>query len=309
MLDPEELEIDPEVESIVESEENNRTPEVVTAVENDDLKDEVKNEKPAEPPSLTVTEPKEKPTVVPTLIPSTTVPTASQSTPTLVEQPTPVDGGRRKRYKLKSKTIIDEGESDETVRLEEPDRCLSEEEEEEYVVEKIITHRWTKFGRKEYYLKWKGYGEEYNTWEPVENLHCEQLINDYVSRTEGEKMVNKQKEEYVVEKILDHRWIMNGTKQFFLKWRGYPDSMNSWEPAENLHCQKLIEDYLRDRKKRGRKRTADPQRGVESGKHGSFTLTHNVGASCGSVNESNSSVKPDVQSVSQVMKEQPKKSK
>lgn len=52
---------------------------------------------------------------------------------------------------------------------------------------------------------------------------------------------NKKKEEYVVEKILDHRWIMNGTKQFYLKWKGYPESCNTWEPAENLHCRNLIE--------------------------------------------------------------------
>ena len=67
----------------------------------------------------------------------------------------------------------------------------------------------------------QGYGDECNTWEPVDHLNCSELICDYEQKNQDEKLVNnKKKEEYVVERILDHRWIMNGTKQFFLKWKG-----------------------------------------------------------------------------------------
>ena len=40
---------------------------------------------------------------------------------------------------------------------------------------------------------------------------------------------------YEVEKILNHRW--NGRKKRFewrIKWKGYPDATNTWEPLENL---------------------------------------------------------------------------
>jgi len=55
-----------------------------------------------------------------------------------------------------------------------------EEEEEEYVVEEVVKHKITKKNKVEFYLKWKGFEPEDNTWEPAENLNCPELINAYL---------------------------------------------------------------------------------------------------------------------------------
>lgn len=48
--------------------------------------------------------------------------------------------------------------------------------------------------------------------------------------------------DYFVEKILEKR-VRFGKVEYLLKWQGFPDTDNSWEPLENLDCQELIDDF------------------------------------------------------------------
>ena len=34
-------------------------------------------------------------------------------------------------------------------------------------------------GKTEYLIKWKGYAEQENTWEPADNLQCFGMINEF----------------------------------------------------------------------------------------------------------------------------------
>jgi chromobox protein 5 len=49
--------------------------------------------------------------------------------------------------------------------------------------------------------------------------------------------------EFYVEKILDKKINKDGKVLYFLKWKGFPPSYNSWEPIENLNCKTMIKKF------------------------------------------------------------------
>jgi len=80
----------------------------------------------------------------------------------------------------KGKAVDSDTEEVEQVEEEEPlADAEGEPEEEEYIVEKILDKRKGKNGKVEYLLKWKGYGNDDNTWEPKDNLECNELIDEF----------------------------------------------------------------------------------------------------------------------------------
>ena len=58
---------------------------------------------------------------------------------------------------------------------------------EEYVVEKVVNKRVKNHGKIEYLLKWKGYGSEHNTWEPIEHIYCRHKIKQFEQKLKAKK--------------------------------------------------------------------------------------------------------------------------
>ena len=98
-----------------------------------------------------------------------------------------------KADKLEEKQEVEE--SEEQSKLEEEEEKKEDEgedddddddgDEEEFEVEKIIYHRCL---RKKffYYVKWKGYDESENTWEPHDNLDgCLEMRDQYRAKMDA----------------------------------------------------------------------------------------------------------------------------
>ena len=128
--------------------------------------------------------------------------------------------------------------SEEIVHEEQNQPELTVHEEEKHIsnfdskrngkvfeVEEIVKER-SSINGIEYFVKWKGYPSESNTWEPKENIF-DFKIHDEV---------------FEVEDILKERSTKNCI-EYFVKWKGYSSESNTWEPKENILDPVLIQNY------------------------------------------------------------------
>lgn len=136
-----------------------------------------------------------------------------------------------------------------------------------YIVEKILDKRISASGRVEYLLKWKGYSNDDNTWEPVEHMKCKKLITKFEKDVNSQSKVAKKMKNPIVKleikqepgqnilPLLDTKIpgkiperiisVLNisGELKFFLKWKDV-DKIEL-VPAAMLHtvCPQMVIDY------------------------------------------------------------------
>ncbi|NXR10229.1 SUV92 methyltransferase, partial [Semnornis frantzii] len=68
-----------------------------------------------------------------------------------------------------------------------------------------------------------------------ENLRCKSI-----------GITNRSLKRYEVEYLCDYK-VEEGTEYYLVKWKGWPESSNTWEPQKNLKCPLLLQNFLRDK--------------------------------------------------------------
>merc|ERR1712156_1296288 len=150
---------------------------------------------------------------------------------------------------------------------------MSSGDEEEYIVEKVVDKRVGRNGKTEYLLKWKGYGDEDNTWEPKENLDCTELIaafeNKRKEKNDKKNQADKRKsgassdagskkkkgeddKPRGFDRSLDPERIIGATDSsgelmFLIKWKGSDEADLVPAREANVKCPQTVIKFYEER--------------------------------------------------------------
>jgi len=140
----------------------------------------------------------------------------------------------------------------------------------EYFVESIQEKR-VRFGKVEYLLKWKGFSEAENTWEPVENLDCPELIEEFEAKLvetnspkrklEHDTINKKKKIVDIQEKDLNPRGFerglipekilgatdSKGELMFLMKWKNSDEADLVPARIANVKCPQVVIKFYEER--------------------------------------------------------------
>jgi len=94
------------------------------------------------------------------------------------------------------------------------------------------------------------------------------------NESDSDSDADLDEEEFIVEKILKMRTTKKGKVQYLLKWKGFSNNENTWEPAENLECPGLIAAFMAEQKEK--QQTSTPKSNESSnGKRSHSTNSRN----------------------------------
>jgi hypothetical protein len=81
-------------------------------------------------------------------------------------------------------------------RVQPPPMSMEISGEVEFEVEQVLLHRDIRHKRRskrEYLIKWLGYGPEHNSWEPESSMTCDELIAEYWEATHAAQRARDRK--------------------------------------------------------------------------------------------------------------------
>uniref|UniRef100_A0A8C4QRJ4 Chromobox 1 n=1 Tax=Eptatretus burgeri TaxID=7764 RepID=A0A8C4QRJ4_EPTBU len=173
-------------------------------------------------------------------------------------------------------TLVDNKHKQKSRKKSDPEPEPEVEQVEEYIVEKVLNSRTMK-GRVEYLLKWKGFSDEDNTWEPEENLDCPDLIDEFLNSQKGkqrkveEKLESGKRKSSVngnddksKKKMEDSEQLRgfargleperiigatdsNGELMFLIKWKGSDEADLVQAKEANVKCPQVVISFYEER--------------------------------------------------------------
>jgi len=98
---------------------------------------------------------------------------------------------------MQSKPVIEE-KQEQVEAVKDQSISIQDQDAKSYVLEKLIRHRTNETGF-DYFVKWKGYANKFNSWVNEKDFDDIRIINDYWKLL---KQKNKQQDAEAVEPVL-----------------------------------------------------------------------------------------------------------
>jgi len=120
-----------------------------------------------------------------------------------------------------------------------------------YMVENVVK-RQTYHKKVWYFIKWKGFSKQHNTWEPSENVEHLDLIKFYEEerkKSPTQRNANRKSTYFnavgkiwEIERVVDKR-TTDGEIEYLLKWKNIADDGNTWEPRKMIKGLKAVRQF------------------------------------------------------------------
>ncbi|XP_023934119.2 histone-lysine N-methyltransferase SUV39H2 isoform X1 [Bicyclus anynana] len=150
--------------------------------------------------------------------------------------------------KSKKRTLLS---SSDTTPEKPRNKKQKRQEPEVYIIEKIVDFKFES-GREMFYIKWKGWDDIENTWEPIDNLdNCPDMLNEFIKNEELKHLdkIEKLKEEISFDDLLSEQNLVTRIDEVMevdltnLKANLYVKllSMIKLTEEEELHASDLVQ--------------------------------------------------------------------